>query len=332
MQSDSPSYLTGAVFGLTAVSIWAGWSAMTRLAVTTNLDAWDIPALRFGVAALLLSPVLIQRGLACDRLGWLGLAGIIIGQGAPYVLIAALGLRFAPAADLGALSPGCMPLFVALIAAMTGEKPSTTQKFALSLILGGALIMIGGHGSAWNVSRALGDVAFLMAGFLTACFTVIMRQAKLDPIHAAALISTGSLVIYAPIYLALHGARLVQVPLADVAVQVFFQGAVVTIVSLVLYGRAVVILGASGGSAFGALVPALSAFVAVPLVGEWPTRTDWLGIVLISAGVYLASGGPLPAWKQQEAHGGPQGSGSYLMRRSWHRQHTCQVARKTRGA
>jgi hypothetical protein len=39
----------------------------------------------------------------------------------------------------------------------------------------------------------------LIAGFLTACFTVIMQQAKPDPIHAAALVSTGSLVIYAPI-------------------------------------------------------------------------------------------------------------------------------------
>jgi len=50
------------------------------------------------------------------------------------------------------------------------------------------------------------------------------------------------------------------------------------------------------------LVPALSALLAVPLVGEWPTRADWLGIVLISAGVYLASGGPLPVLMQQEAH------------------------------
>jgi len=305
MQSDSGSYLKGAVFGLAAVSIWAGWSAMTRLAVTTHLDVWDIPALRFGVAGLLLSPILIRRGLARDRLGWLGLAGIIIGQGAPYVLIAALGLRFAPAADLGALSPGCMPLFVALLAAtIVGEKPSTTQKFGLSLILAGALTMIGGHGSAWNASRSFGDAAFLMAGFLTACFTLIMRQAKLDPLHAAALVSTGSLVIFAPLYFALRGTRLVQVSLVDVSVQVFFQAVVVSIVGLVLYGRAVAILGASGGSAFGALVPALSALFAVPLVGEWPNRTDWLGIVLISAGVCLASGGPLPAWKQQEAHRG----------------------------
>ena len=34
---------------------------MTRLAVTTGLDAWDIPALRFGVAGLLLLPILIHE-------------------------------------------------------------------------------------------------------------------------------------------------------------------------------------------------------------------------------------------------------------------------------
>ena len=112
MQQVSPHYLRGAMFGLAAVSIWAGWSAMTRLAVITNLDAWDIPVLRFGVAGLLLLPIVIRRGLALDRLGWPGLAALIVGTGAPYALVVALGLRFAPAYDAGALNPGCMPLFV----------------------------------------------------------------------------------------------------------------------------------------------------------------------------------------------------------------------------
>jgi drug/metabolite transporter (DMT)-like permease len=82
MQQASPHYLRGAVFGLAGVSIWAGWSAITRLAIITNLDAWDIPALRFGVAGLLLLPIVIRRGLALDRLGWSGLAGLIVGTGA----------------------------------------------------------------------------------------------------------------------------------------------------------------------------------------------------------------------------------------------------------
>jgi drug/metabolite transporter (DMT)-like permease len=265
------------------------------LAVTTSLDAWDIPALRFSLAGLLLLPIVVRRGLALDRLGWLGLGGLIVGTGAPYALVVAVGLRFAPAYDAGALNPGCMPLFVAVIAAtVLGEKPSAARIIGLSLILSGALIIIGWHSTAWSISRSLGDVLFLVASFLTACYTVIMRRSKLDPIHVAALVSTGSLVIYGPFYFGFRGLHFAQVPIADLTVQIIFQGIVVTIISLVLYGRAVLVLSASGGSAFGALVPALSAVLAVPLLGEWPTASGWVGIALVSAGVYLASGGPLP--------------------------------------
>jgi drug/metabolite transporter (DMT)-like permease len=302
MPPSGPNYRKGAVFGIAAVSIWASWSVLTRLAVTTNMDAWDIAALRFGVAGLLLSPVLVRRGLARDRLGWRGLIVIIAGLGAPYALVAAGGLSFAPAYDQAALNPGCMPLFVALIAAVAlGERLSTTRKLGLSLILAGAVIIVAWHAAAWSagwsISRSFGDALFLAAAFLSACFTVVMRQASLDPLHAAALVSSGSLVIYLPIYVALCGTRLARLPLAEFTVQAMFQGILVTIVSLLLYGRAVAILGASGGAAFGALVPALSALLAIPLLGEWPNETDWVGIVLISAGVYLASGGPLPSWK-----------------------------------
>lgn len=307
MQPADSTYLKGALFGVAAVSIWASWSAITRLAVTTNLDAWDIAALRFGVAGLLLSPVVLRRGLALDRIGWRGLAAIIIGAGAPYALVAAGGLRFAPAHDQGALNPGVMPLFVALIAAIVlRETLSTARKFGLALILAGALIIVGWHAAEastdWGTSRSFGHALFLSAALLWACFTVVMRRANLDPLHATALVSTGSLVLYLPIYLAVYGTRLARIPLADFAIQAIFQGVIVTVVALVLYGRSVAILGASGGAAFGALVPALSALFAIPLLGEWPSEADWAGIALVSAGVYLASGGPLPGRRQRTGH------------------------------
>jgi drug/metabolite transporter (DMT)-like permease len=150
--------------------------------------------------------------------------------------------------------------------------------------------------------RTFGDALFLIAAFLTACFSLVMRQAKLDALHATALVSTGSPAIYLPIYVTLCGARLARIPLADLAVQALFQGVAVTIISLVLYGRGVVILGGSRGAACGALVPALSALFAIPLLGKWSSETDWVGIVLISAGVYLTSGGP-STWTHTGAGG-----------------------------
>lgn len=295
MRPASATYLKGSLYGLAAASIWAGWSAITRLAVTTHLDAWDIAALRFGVAGLVLAPVAVRRGLALDRLGWSGLAVLIAGAGPPYVLLAAGGLRFAPAHDQAALNPGFMPVFVALLAAMVLREPaSCTAKLGLSLILAGALVIIGWHVAAWGGERTFGHALFLSAAFLWACFTVAMRRARLDPLHATALVATGSSIVYLPVYLAFHGTQIAQTPIADIAVQTVFQGVLVTIVSLVLYGRAIEILGTSGGAAFGALVPALSALFAISLLGEWPSGTDWLGIAFVSVGVYLASGGPLP--------------------------------------
>jgi hypothetical protein len=101
-----PEFARGAAYGAAAVSIWAGWIVV----------AVDIAALRFGVAGVILLPILWRRGLALDRLGWLGFAALALGGGAPFVLLVGAGLHFAPAAHAGALFPGVMPLFVALLA------------------------------------------------------------------------------------------------------------------------------------------------------------------------------------------------------------------------
>ena len=38
----------------------------------------------------------------------------------------------------------------------------------------------------------------------------------------------------------------------------------------------------------------MTALLAIPILGEWPTLLEWSGIVLISLGVYFVSGGPVP--------------------------------------
>jgi drug/metabolite transporter (DMT)-like permease len=292
---DTLTYARGAVFGVAAVSIWAGWMAVTRMGVTTTLTAWDIAALRFGLAGLVLLPVVWGKGLALNTLGWPRLVLLVSGAGAPYALVAAQGLRFASAADAGALIPGMMPLFVALLAAaFLGERFTAQRKAGLVLIFVGILCIAGASLLAGDLVRSGGHVLFLGGALLWACFTVVMRWAKLAPLHATALVSVGSLIGYVPTYLVIAGKHITDAPMADIAVQALYQGLLTTVVSLTLFGRAVAILGASSGAAFGALVPAMAALLAIPTLGEIPAVTDWIGIATISVGVYLASGGPLP--------------------------------------
>src|SRR5262245_24304799 len=90
------AYTRGALYGLAAVSIWAGNIVVAGLGLRSSLTPWDIAALRFVVAGLLLLPFLLHVGLAFDRLGWIGLAALVLG-GAPTVVLANYGLVFAPA-------------------------------------------------------------------------------------------------------------------------------------------------------------------------------------------------------------------------------------------
>ncbi len=99
MQKSSRSnFVRGALYGLSAVSIWAAFIVVSRLGVRTSLTPWDVAAIRFGGAGVLLLPYLMKKGLALDRLGWIGLAAISVGCGAPMVLPVNAGLLFAPAA------------------------------------------------------------------------------------------------------------------------------------------------------------------------------------------------------------------------------------------
>src|SRR5204863_3861017 len=110
----------------------------------SSLTPWDIAGLRFGVAGLLMLPLVFAKGIAFDRLGWTGLAGIVLGGAAP-VFLANWGLTFAPAAHAGALFPGVMPLMVALLAAVFLREPFTAAKK-----IGFVLIIFGAFGIAWG--------------------------------------------------------------------------------------------------------------------------------------------------------------------------------------
>jgi drug/metabolite transporter (DMT)-like permease len=293
--SPHASFARGALYGLSAITIWAAFIVVSRLGVRTSLTPWDVAAIRFATAGVVLLPYLMKKGLALDRLGWTGLAAISVGCGAPMVLLVNVGLLFAPAAHAGALFPGVMPLMVAVLAAIILKETFTLQKnVGLVLIVIGALTIVWATGGTFGTRQTIGHVLFLCAGLAWAAYTVAMRRARLDGLHAAAIAAVASLVFYVPIYAALSRGSLFNAPVADVALQAVVQGILTAVVALLLYGRMVAILGATAGAAFVALTPATTALLAIPVLGEWPSATDWLAITVISVGVYLLSGGPLP--------------------------------------
>ena len=162
-------YVRGALYGLAAVTMWAGWVVAVRLGIRTSLKPWDITALRFGVAGLILLPYLLKKGLAVDRLGGWGLAAIMLGGGAPMVLLAYGGLLFAPAAHAASLYTALIPLYVAILAAVVlGEPFTVAKRVGLVLIVAGALGIVWGAGGTIGSQQNIGHVLFISAGLLWA--------------------------------------------------------------------------------------------------------------------------------------------------------------------
>jgi drug/metabolite transporter (DMT)-like permease len=212
-------YIRGALYGLAAVTIWSGWIVVARLGLRSSLTPWDIAALRFGVAGLLLLPYVMRKGIALERLGWIGLAAIVIGGGAP-VLLANAGLLFAPAAHAGALFPGVMPLAVALLAAAFLHEPFTAaKKIGFVLILSGVFGIAWGAGGEVGSGQPIGHALFLGSAVAWACYTVAMRRARLDGLHAAAIAAVGALFLYVPVYFVMAGSSLAKAPWGDLALR-----------------------------------------------------------------------------------------------------------------
>ena len=289
-------YMRGAFYAIAAVSMWAGWVVAARLGVKTSLTPWDITAIRFGVAGVILLPYLLMKGFAIDRLGGWGVAAIMVGGGAPMVLVSYVGLLFAPARHAASLYTGLLPLNVAILAAFVlGESFTVTMRIGLALILPGVLGIVWGAGAMIGSPQNIGHILFIGAGMMSAGYFVAMRKGRLSGLHAAAIAAVGSLIAYVPIYVIATGATLANAPWRDVAVQALVQGLLTSVISQVLFGRAVGILGASRSAAFAAPSPAITALLAIPILGEWPATIDWIAILLISWGVYFVSGGPLSA-------------------------------------
>jgi len=288
------SYVTGALWGLFAISIWVGWILLTRYGVTTSLSPYDITALRFGCAGLLLLPIVIRDGFGVRTVGLPLLAVICIGAGVPYVLISSAGLQFAPAAQAGALIPGTMPLWAAALAVIfLHERIAGPRRVGLLLIPVGILIFLGTGLTDLASGHWRGQLLFLLGALCWASFTVAMRRAGtkgFTALHATAVVSVVSAAWYLPVYVFLLPHRIAAAPWETIAIQTVYQGILVAIVSLFAYTRAVGILGASLGASFASLVPVLAMLAAIPLLGEVPRPADYFGIAAVTLGVFLSSG------------------------------------------
>jgi len=289
----SRKLLAGFLWATLTVAIFAGWFVVTRFSVTRILNVWDLTALRYGIGAILLAPVLVRD---LPSRAWRNGFVFAVLWGAPFAALVALGVQMTSAGRAASVTPTLMPVFAGLLGwLLLRQPPGKIRLFGYTAIAAGLCGLIltatGGHGAPSLIG--LGFLA--LAAAMWAGYTLLLRGSGLNPIQSAALICFWSGVIFVPAYLTLGIGHLGQAPKAEIAVQGFYQGVLMSIVALIGFNRAVALLGPAAAAAMIALVPVVASLLAIVFLGEVPTMAEGISIAFIVAGVLLAARPERPA-------------------------------------
>ncbi len=284
--------VAGIAGGVLAALIWGGYVVVTRHAVTGHLPADELTFLRVAVAGAIMLPFMFHWGWRrLAGVGWRhGLTLTLLG-GAFFSLIFIAGMSFAPVSHGATIAPSVVMLTTLVLSwRWLGERP-TGRRLAGSLVVFAGLLTMGWDGFAATAGpRAwIGDLMFVTAGLMWGTFTFLCRRWRIDPWRATAAVWSLSFLLYAvPYPLIVKPAFAAAWP--ELLLQAVYQGALGAVVATVAYTRAVAALGAARAALFPTLVPAIGVLVAIPVLGEWPSAVQAVGVGIVVAGMVLAIG------------------------------------------
>jgi drug/metabolite transporter (DMT)-like permease len=282
--------LSGYYAAVVAVLIWAAYPVATRAGLTGSFTPEELVTLRFGVGALLFLPYLLLHCRAIGRDAWLRGVPLTLFQGAGMGALVICGLQLAPASHAAALGPGVNPAWVALLGFVLFAKwPSPRIIVGALLCAAGVLALAWWSATERSAAVLAGDAMFLAASALGALYVLQLRNWGVGAIQGAAIVSLYSAMVVVPWYLWSAPASLWRVAPPELLWQTLWQGVLIGCVALVALNHAIVRLGAERASALVALVPVMSAMVALVFLGEIPSLTELAAFLVISAGVSIGA-------------------------------------------
>jgi drug/metabolite transporter (DMT)-like permease len=297
-----------------AVLIWASYPVATRAGVTGTFAPQELVTLRFGVGALLFLPYLLLHFRSIAPKAWLQGLPLMVFQGAGMGALVICGLELAPANHQAALGPGVVAAWVALLGFLVfARKPSARLVVGALLCAGGVLLIAWCSASGQHPAVLAGDAMFLAASALGAVYVLQLRNWGVGAIQGAAIVTLYSAIVVVPWHLWSAPAPLWRVAPLELLWQVLWQGVLMGCVAFIALNHAIAKLGAERSSVMVALVPVLSASLALVFLGEVPSPAEIAAFLAISAGVSIGA---------SRGYAGSPASSSAPMKRS-----PCEVSR-----
>ena len=270
--------------GILGSMIWGAHSSVSVSGLRAGFDSFDIAAARVLGAVLGVLPIVLIRGNTVlppiPQILWLTL-----GAGVPFGLLNVAGLQFAPISHTGAISLGCVPLITAFVAnRFFGDRISLSHLIALGILLLALAVIWSAHPFEWI--HLLGDLCFFGSACLWASYGLNLRRWKLKSMQGVIAITLGSLP-----YLVWYFFARERTFLSDLdqgILQVMYQGFIVGVLAVLVYGKVLELIGPMMGTMFLAFSPFLIPFMAFLILGDPIDIGDVTGLALVVVSMIIA--------------------------------------------
>jgi drug/metabolite transporter (DMT)-like permease len=272
-----------------SVLIYGANFVIGRYAVLNGFTPYDLAALRFGGAGLLLLPIFLKAGgfENCAGIGWKRGILLVVMSGAPMSLLQLVGVSYAPAAHGATIGPGTVSLMSAIGGAILFGAIFTRQKiFGLVIVILGLICFAIASGTSGSRDILIGDGLFLAMALIWGCYPLALQKWKVDALTATAVLSVLSMS-YLPIYWAFLPSTMFSQSWWLILLHGFNQAVLNMIVGLWLWGWAARTVGAAETSKFPPLIPVVGTLLGIPLLGEWPGQFQIIAMVLIVSGLLV---------------------------------------------
>jgi len=280
-------------FGLVlfAVLVWSGWSVISRFGVKSNLTPYDITAIRFTTAGLILLPIALKKGFRIGEYGFRSALLMSVLMGACYTTIAIMGMQYAPVSHAGTTMNGSLVLVTTATGFfLLGEAFSLLQFSGVFITLAGIILMMTAK-AVNSPDIHLGHALFLIAALMWGSYIYFVKKWKVDALHAASIVCVFSMCYYMPFYLLFANKSHINAGnWVAILSQAAYQGILTAIIAFICFNKGLAIIGAARAGAMIPLVPAIATLMAIPLLGEIPSSLEIIGVVTVSVGVLIASG------------------------------------------
>lgn len=277
----------GYLAALIAVIIWSGFILVSRMGGISELLSYDVIAIRYMTCALVVLPFWLFKyrfTLFQPKLIILSIIG-----GFAYSLFVFKGFELTPASQAAVILPGLMPVLIILLSVFINKQSHPMTKW-----LGTGVITLGVAILFWQEFSlhgqfSLGHLSMGAAALCWALFSVLINRWSISPWQATVSLSVITCSLYMPIYLLFLPKNISLDLWQDILLQSIYQGVLAATIQLMLYTKAVQLIGAAGMGSMMAIVPILAGISALFVFDEPLKPALVIAMILVSFGVWLAN-------------------------------------------